>query len=293
MNPQSISNNTFQLRNDTASVAGLVTYSDSTATFQPSSNLAYSSNYTASISDNVENLAGQTIPDTHEWSFSTIAAPPGPDVTPPRVVNRTPEVDGENISVNTTVQISFNEPINLETLNSNTFFVTSEESPVEGTVSYDNQVAIFDPDEPLDFATSYTATLDETVEDTAGNAIDKDVRWTFTTEAIPDSRAPSVTSTEPADGQSDIATNSTISVMFSEAMDPESLNSTSFILRQGSTGISGSVSYANKVARFTPSGTLAFDNRYTATITTTASDLAGNPLNNNFSWRFYDWRRTG
>lgn len=200
MNPQSISNNTFQLRNDTASVTGLVTYSDSTATFQPSSNLAYSSNYTASISGNVENLAGQTIPDTHEWSFSTIAAPPGPDVTPPRVVNRTPEVDGENISVNTTVQISFNEPINLETLNSNTFFVTSEESPVEGTVSYDNQVAIFDPDEPLDFATSYTATLDETVEDTAGNAMNKDVRWTFTTEAIPDTRPPSVTSTEPADG---------------------------------------------------------------------------------------------
>ena len=69
-------------------------------------------------------------------------------------------------------------------------------------------------------------------------------------------------------------------------MDPLTINTSTFTLKQGTTAVSGTVAYSGTTATFTPSNVLAPSITYTATITTGAKDLAGNALAANTVWSF-------
>ena len=103
-----------------------------------------------------------------------------------------------------------------------------------------------------------------------------------------DTTAPKVITTIPADTATGISTNSKISAMFSEPMDPSSINISSFTLTQAGIAVSGTVTYSTNgsIATFAPASILSSNSLFTATITTAAKDLAGNPLISNFAWNF-------
>jgi hypothetical protein len=69
-------------------------------------------------------------------------------------------------------------------------------------------------------------------------------------------------------------------------MNPSTITTTSFILKQGATALPGTVTYSGTTATFTPTANLAAGTTYTATITTAAKDVAGNALANNYVWSF-------
>src|SRR5206468_4330099 len=80
--------------------------------------------------------------------------------------------------------------------------------------------------------------------------------------------------------------NETITASFSEAMDASTINTTTFTLMQGTTPVAGTVDRKSVVE-----GKRAVDNvapitNYTATISTAARDLAGNPLTSDITWSF-------
>src|SRR5205807_3163410 len=77
-----------------------------------------------------------------------------------------------------------------------------------------------------------------------------------------------------------------IAASFSETMDSLTINTATFTLKQGSTAVVGTVSYAGVTATFDPSSALARSTTYTATVTTGAKDLAGTALASDFSWSF-------
>jgi hypothetical protein len=77
-----------------------------------------------------------------------------------------------------------------------------------------------------------------------------------------------------------------IAATFSEAMDPLTINTTTFTLLQGTTVISGVVTYSGVTAAFKPTVNLAANTTYTATMSIGAKDLAGNPLASNHVWSF-------
>lgn len=104
------------------------------------------------------------------------------------------------------------------------------------------------------------------------------------TGAAPGTTVPTVIGTLPANAS--VAVNSAIWATFSEAMNPLTINTTTFTLTQGVTPISGMVTYAGVTATFTPEGSLAPNTVYTATITTNAKDLAGHALASNYTWNF-------
>ena len=87
--------------------------------------------------------------------------------------------------------------------------------------------------------------------------------------------APTVTSTLPTNGATGVALNASISATFSEAMDPATLGPTTFIVKQGTTTVSGAVTFdgATHSVTFTPAAALGTTMLYTATITTGAKDL--------------------
>lgn len=99
--------------------------------------------------------------------------------------------------------------------------------------------------------------------------------------------APTVTST-PVDGATGVQINNRPTATFSEAMNVSTINATTFTLDQGSTPISGAVTFdeVTRTATFTPSAPLEVDQTYTATITTGAQDLGGTPLAALHAWSF-------
>jgi len=107
-----------------------------------------------------------------------------------------------------------------------------------------------------------------------------------------DATAPSVASTVPAAGASDIATSGSVTATFSEAMNPATISGASFTLTPaGGSSVAAAVTYdgPTSTARLTPSAPLAAATTYTARIVSGAPgvrDVAGNLLAVDHSWTF-------
>jgi hypothetical protein len=106
-----------------------------------------------------------------------------------------------------------------------------------------------------------------------------------TPPAAPDDIAPTVSSTIPADGATNVAINSALSAVFSEAMLKSSIADMTFTAA-GAAPVAGVVAYSGSTATFTPGSNFANNTLYTATITTDAKDLAGNALADAKVWTF-------
>ncbi len=111
----------------------------------------------------------------------------------------------------------------------------------------------------------------------------------------PDTTAPTVSAVSPANNATGVARNVNLSVTFSEAINPSTINSTTLELRNASTNalVAATVSYdaATRRAILNPSGNLAPGTRFTATVRGGATDprvkdLAGNPLAASLTWSF-------
>jgi hypothetical protein len=82
---------------------------------------------------------------------------------------------------------------------------------------------------------------------------------------------PAVVSAVPAQGATGVVINTTISATFSMAMNPTTLDASTFtVTGPGGTAVAGTVAYSGTTATFTPSAVLAYSSLYTATITTGA-----------------------
>ena len=108
---------------------------------------------------------------------------------------------------------------------------------------------------------------------------------TTTVDTIP----PTVLFLNPANGSADIALDTNISATFSEQIDIMTITTTSFYLQDPSGNpVSGSIVFSggDTISTFTPSNNLGTVPTYTAIITTTVTDLAGNPLAADETWSF-------
>jgi hypothetical protein len=82
----------------------------------------------------------------------------------------------------------------------------------------------------------------------------------------------------------DVALYKVITATFSKTMDAATINASTFTVMDGSTSVTGSISYSGVVATFTPDTPLSFGTLYSATITTGAKDLAGYALADDYTW---------
>lgn len=71
MDPLTLTASTFTVKAGTTVVPGLVTYTGSTATFTPNSDLLTGTTYTASITTGAKNPAAVAITNNYVWNFST------------------------------------------------------------------------------------------------------------------------------------------------------------------------------------------------------------------------------
>jgi len=272
-----------------AAVAGTVSCTGTGATFTPSTPLTANTLYTATITTSVLDPQGQPLTANASWSFRT-----APAVTPPTVISTNPANNATGVAVNQQIAATFSVAMNPTTINQSTFRVAGPGGvAVLGTVSYvaAGSIATFTPAIALAASTTYVVTITTGAQDlsTPPNGLAANYVFTFTTGAAPDTTKPTVISTIPVSGATGVSLNQKISATFSEAMNPATINSTTFTLTgPGATAVAGAVTYAaiGNTATFAPTANLAANTLYTATITTGATDLAGNALASNFVWTF-------
>lgn len=283
MNPLTISNATFILRQGATAIAGAVSYGGTTATFNPAADLAFNTTYTMTVTNGATDLAGNALASAHVWTFTTQAAP---DVTPPTVTSVLPASGAVNVVVGANVSATFSEPMNPSTINTSNFMLMQDATHIIGTVTYSANTLTFNPTNDLEGGRLYTATVLTGVTDVAGNNLAANFVWSFTTEIPPDVTPPTVISTVPTNGEIGVHISTDLTVTFSEPMNPTTINTTSFTLSNGVTPVSGVVTYSGTTATFSPSSDLDSSTVYTATITTGARDTAGNALVGNYVWSF-------
>jgi hypothetical protein len=230
--------------------------------------------------------------------------PPSPSVTAVAPAN-----NATGVAINTSViTAAFSEPIAPLT-GTATFVVTCAApctSPV-GTVALNsaNQVATFSlpAGSTLATNTTYTATVTSARSLASGLVMTSPYVWQFSTGLVADTTrprvsftAPSTTSPGPTTG---VPTNAAISAVFTEDMATTTISGSTFTLVCTAPCVApaGTVNYVtgNRSAMFSPGAALAANTTYTATLTTGATDLAGNalagnqaalPAASNYVWSF-------
>ena len=212
-----------------------------------------------------------------------------PDTTAPTVSHMSPGEDVSGVGTNGRLTVTFSEAMTPAAINAANFRLTNGVDSVPGTVTLDaaNHIAVFEPTSGLAPDTRYTATMVTGIKDLAGNPLASDFAWCFVTGPGADASAPGVASTVPAGAASGVAVNRSVVATFSADMDSASITSANFTLTgPGAVAVAGTVSYGRRAAVFVPSGALAANATYTASIGTGVKGLTGVPLPARVSWSF-------
>jgi Bacterial Ig-like domain/HYR domain len=138
--------------------------------------------------------------------------------------------------------------------------------------------------------TEGTYNITASVSDSGTGSYTNSANWTL----VVDGTAPEVDSTDPANGATGVAVDKDfIKATFDEKVDPATISGSTFSLTGPSGAVGGTVTYdaATKTAKFDPTGNLAQNTVYTATLEGGATgsvvkDYAGNALASDYSWSF-------
>jgi len=204
----------------------------------------------------------------------------------PTVCSTVPVNGAKAVAIGSNLSATFSEAMAPATITTSTFTLKQGTTAVSGAVTYSGVTAVFNPASNLLSSTVYTATITTVAKDLTGHALACNYVWKFTTGAATDTTNPTVTATTPVKAATDVPIGNKLSATFSEAMNPSTITTSTFTLKQGANAIPGAVTYSGVTAVFTPASYLASGTVYTATITTGAKDLAGNALASNYVWSF-------
>ena len=180
LNPSSVSSSTAYLTDQNNSIVpATVTLlpSGNTIEIKPSSNLTAgtsptSTSYNVNVTIGVQNTSGVALAGLYSGYFYTGTAV---DTTAPTVLGVAPPNNQQNVGLNGLVVVTFSEPINPITANSNTVSLSygTPATAIPTSVSFNstNTQVTFTPTAPLPPSTTVTVAISTSVQDVAGNAV--------------------------------------------------------------------------------------------------------------------------
>ncbi|MEK7414838.1 MAG: Ig-like domain-containing protein, partial [Planctomycetota bacterium] len=247
----SMTTSTFAFTQGATAVAGtfIFEFGDTVVTFRPTATLAASTAYTLSLTQGIKSVDGVPLDGPFIGSFMTGT---GSDTVSP-TITMTPIHGATNVPFNTSIVLTFSEPINPNTVNAATVLVMSQGEVRAGTITFgqQNTFAVFTPASPFFPTASATVTVLGQVTDTAGNllqgtgGVGTSVMATFTTSSVADRLPPVVLQVLPVNAATGISTRTTITATFSESVNPNTITPTTFQVTSGGTPIAGSYLFTN------------------------------------------------
>ncbi len=206
--------------------------------FTPSQPLAGGTNYTVKVMTNgdtpLQAIDGAILQDDFTWQFSTI---------PPQILSVHPQPDSEQVGIESTIIVYFNQPIDPESAQ-DLFSLTTGGQTIEGKFYVDNNptpkpiemrefgaiywaeasrpnllsssTLTFTPTNPLDFKTTYQVRIESSVKSLSGG---EGMRESFTSQftTVP---LPKILTTNPHDGEQKVNPHTDFSIEFNTRIDP-------------------------------------------------------------------------
>jgi hypothetical protein len=170
----SLDSSTFKLTNDTgSSVPADIHVSGNTATLTPIAPLQSETQYSVQISGTVKDLYNNSMGKAYSWNFKTV------DYLGPSIQSNYPGVSKTNIPRNSLISVTFDEPINCNSVGSNAITLTPFIGGVLTCVSPTIQLKL---NTLLDSETAYNVYVSAGIEDALGNT-SSDYNWSFTTSS--------------------------------------------------------------------------------------------------------------
>jgi hypothetical protein len=237
------------------------------------------------IARNIQDLHGNTMTEADTMDFVGVGTQ---DDTPPEIVDRSPAPGETGVGIGQSVMVTFSEPMAYGSIQA-AFTWTG---PGDTDVPYDSNemeshIFIFTPRSSLEHSTTYTVGFAaNTATDMSSNYLAA-ATWSFTTTGATDVVAPTVVSTTPADGATNVPLDITFQIEFSEPIDPYSLAGDNIVVTPPLGD--GTVSWTDggTTMNFVPDVSLLDDTAYSLNIAAGAvSDYAGNLLSGNYTAAF-------
>jgi len=183
--------------------------------FTPDDGFAPATTYTARVAAGLTDTTGGILAEDYAWAFTTRL---------PAVVSTYPANNAIYVSPNTTVTVTFNQPMDHASAQDHfQLTLSGSDETVPGTFRWgdddDDEVMIFQPDEPLELDQQYSAVVARGALAAGGTQGTLYAHsWKFWTIEYP-----RVLKTAPFDGESDAEPYGSVRVTFSSPMDPETL----------------------------------------------------------------------
>lgn len=178
MDETTINTTTVTLTTGATAIAGVVTYADKKATFNPTADLAFGTVYTGQVSIAATGVDGVALGSPFLMSFTTGA---DIDEVAPIINSTDPLDDATEVSRNKTISVVFNEDMNPTTINGSTLTVKKGNTGIAGAIGYASTTATFTPTVNFDANTLYTVTITTAASDLSGNSLASNTSWSFTT----------------------------------------------------------------------------------------------------------------
>lgn len=229
-------------------------------------------------------LSTGTTPPTGTGPAETPKAGEPSDTTAPFVTARDPAPDEGGVDAGRNITVTFSERIAAGSVSASTVELAGDGGATLAatrTLNAAGTVLTVNPAVPLTPDSTFTVTLRAGIQDAAGNPLeDAPVAWSFSTPPASDTAGPTVDERSPAPGADGVPTGADVTVVLSEAVDPDSVTSANAQL----TGAGGAVAAVRTLSAggttltIDPSATLDPGAEYTVTLGEGVTDVAGNPL---------------
>lgn len=206
--------------------------------------------------------------------------PTPPDRAAPILIARSPE-PGQALDPGAPIELIFDRPMDRTSV-----ATALTISGVTGAIEWpDARTLRFVPSAPLQRASTYELFLRETAKSADGLPLAAPVRFRFATAGFLE-----VGQVIPADGAVDVQPDSTITVFFNRPVVPLTAIESQANLPQPLTfdpPIAGRGEWLNTaIYAFTPDVPLAGGATYTGHVAVGLTDVTGNPLQSEYTWRF-------
>jgi hypothetical protein len=203
------------------------------------------------------------------------------DTSPPVVTGTLPLEGAGAVALNTLVGVTFDEPLDANSIGSGSLLLQEDGQTITGTLLYDPALyrLVFEPAAPLSPNRLHTATATTLIADVAGNSLSHDRLWTFTTGDASDSTPPLVSNGRPSGTLSPGTTSAVMSVTTDEpAICKWDASSVSYAAMASSFANTGGLSHDTMVSGLVDGQSYTFHVR--------CVDGAGNAMSSSYEIAF-------
>lgn len=219
----------------------------------------------------VNDLGGRHTDSNEVWETTT-------DVTNPRITLTTPIHNEEDIEPSQDIVVTFSEEMDTSTVE---FSCSPDPGGWEEDPDWnDDETQVTFEHDDFDGDTEYTFEIISGEDKSSNVLVSGDISnpWTFHTI---DLTPPTITSTSPENGDTDVPITTTITITFSEEMDQESVEDAI------QTSINyGTPTWSENTITLTPTSNLDYAVEYSIRIKTDAMDTSGNHLATSYLFSF-------